>query len=360
MSGFLGALLGGQPATPRGALSAFLGVGPQQTSRTTTPSAPPSVQRAREELIARTSGFAAEPFQPYVDASGRAIPRVAAFTPDQQRAFETTRTLTGQAGALAGQAPELTQQAIEASRRFATALPEVDLSGYMSPYTQAVLDPAIRDIEERAARERLRLGQQAGMRGSFGGSRQAIAESELERGTQRTIGEESARQRAAAYNQALAQFRQDQERIPALYAGMQGRLGAGQGQIQTGLQTAVNPLLATGGMQQAREQAVLDVLRQQFEEERDFPLRGIEQLRRTLGIGAAPLGIGSREATQQPGRDILSAITGLVSQGPSFLRTLTGGGGAGAATPATAPPPGTQSALPGAGTLPPPVPVVTR
>lgn len=322
MSGFFSTLLGGAPATIQGALSALLGVGPQQTQRITTPTTPQSVVDTREELLARTRGFAAEPFQPYVDAQGNAIPRVAQFTPDQQRAFESTRGLATQAGGLSALTPELAQQAIAATRGVATTLPQTDLSGYMSPYTQAVLDPAIRDIEERAAKERLRLGQQSARTGSFGGSRQAIAESELERGTQRNIADVSAQQRAAAYNQALDQFRKDQANIPALYAGMQSQLGTGLQQTQGALGSMVNPLLATGGLQQAREQANLDVLRQQYEEERDFPLRGISALRSTLGLPTSTLGIGTQATESAPGRDIFSALTGAVSQGPQFLANL--------------------------------------
>ena len=319
MSGFLGALLGGNPATPRGALSGLLGVGPQQTSRATTPTAPSSVGRAREELIARTSGFAAEPFQPYVDASGRAIPRVSAFTPDQQRAFETTRTLSGQAGALAGQAPELTQQAIEASRRFATTIPETDLSGYMSPYTQAVLDPALREIEERSARERLRLGQQAARTGSFGGSRQAIAESELERGTQRTIGEESARLRQQAYNQALAQFREDQQRIPQLYSGALAQLGTGLAQTGSRLATEAQPLVNLGTAEQGLNQRNLDVMREAFLEERDYPIRGIDVLRGSLGLTPSTLGIGTAGTSTPAAPNVLGSVIGAVAQAPRIL-----------------------------------------
>jgi hypothetical protein len=305
-----------------GTLSSLFGIGPRTTTQGTSFNAPPSVQAAREELISRTRGFAAEPFQPYVDAQGRTIPRVAQFTPDQQRAFESTRGLATQAGGLSALTPELAQQGIAATRGLATTLPETDLSGYMSPYTQAVLDPAIRDIEERAARERLRLGQQSARTGSFGGSRQAIAEGELERGTQRNIGEESARQRAAAYNQALQQFRIDQERIPSLYAGMQSQLGTGLAQTQGALGSMVNPLLATGGLQQAREQANLDVLRQQYEEERDFPLRGITALRQTLGLPGSTLGIGQQQTATQPGLSPLQALTGAVTQGPKFMENL--------------------------------------
>jgi len=305
-----------------GTLSSLFGIGPKTSTQGTSYVAPSSVQGAREELIARTRGFAAEPFQPYVDAQGRTIPRVAQFTPDQQRAFEATRGLATQAGGLSALTPELAQEGIAATRGLATTLPDTDIQRYMSPYTQAVLDPAMRDIEERAARERLRLGQQAALTGSFGGSRQAIAEGELERGTQRTLAEESARQRAAAYNNALAQFRMDQQRIPEMYGAMQGQLGTGLAQTQGALGSMVNPLLATGGLQQDREQANLDVLRQQYEEERDFPLRGITALRQTLGLPGSTLGIGQQQTSTQPGRDIFSALTGAISQGPAFMDRL--------------------------------------
>jgi len=322
MSGVLSNLLGGAPATTSGALSSILGVGPQQTTRITTPTTPQSVVDTREELLARTRGFAAEPFQPYVDAQGNAIPRVAEFTPDQQRAFESTRNLATQAGGLSGLTPGLTNEAINATRGVATTLPQTNLQPYMSPYTQGVIDPMVRAIEENAAKERLRLGQQSARTGSFGGSRQAIAEGELQRGTQRNVAETTANERAKAYNQALDQFRKDQANIPALYAGMQSQLGTGLQQTQGALGSMVNPLLATGGLQQSRDQANLDVLRQQYEEERDFPLRGISALRSTLGLPTATLGIGTQANETAPGRDIFSALTGAVTQGPAFLENL--------------------------------------
>ena len=283
------------------------------STQAVTPTAPQSTEAARNELISRTRGFAAEPFQPYVDEFGRAIPRVAQFTPDQQRAFESTRQLATQAGGLSALTPDLATSAIEATRGMAITLPEANLEAYMSPYTQAVLDPAIRDIEERGARSRLALGQQRAMTGSFGGSRQAIAEGELERGIQRNIGEESARQRQQAYNQALAQFRLDQERIPALYSTMQGQLGTGLNQTQNALGSMVNPLLATGGQQMAREQANLDVLRQQYEEERDYPLRGINALRNTLSLDPRTLGVGTAQSTTGAPGSPLNQILGLGS-----------------------------------------------
>jgi hypothetical protein len=122
----------------------------------------------------------------------------------------------------------------------------------------------------------------------------------------------SARERANAYNQALAQFRLDQERIPQLYSGALGQVGTGIAQTAARLGTEVNPLTAAGGAQRALEQAELDFARQQFEEERDFPIRGIEVLRSSLGLSPQVLGIGSTttETRTEPGPNLISQLGG--------------------------------------------------
>lgn len=299
-------------------LGDIFGTGSTTTTSGSTPTIPADVEAARRNLLTRAQNFAAEPFAAYN------LPRVANFSPDQQAAFGAARNIAAQSGALAGLTPELTREGIEASRGLATTLPETDLSGYMSPYLEGVLDPAIRDIEERAARARLQLGQQSARTGSFGGSRQAIAESELERGTQRNIGEESARQRANAYMQALQQFRTDQERIPALYAGAQGMLGTGLGQTAGRLTTEYAPLLQAGGLRQQLGQTNLDVLRRSFEEERDFPMRGIEALRTSLGLTPQTLGVGTNQTQTTPSSsNTLGTVLGAAAALPSAIQGAT-------------------------------------
>lgn len=305
-------------------LDDLFGTGPQTTTATQAPSVPPDVEAARRDLLARAQAYAAEPYAPYETESGQAIPRIAGFTPDQLAAFETARDLAETSGALGALTPGLTTEAIARARSLATTLPETNIQAYMSPYTQAVLDPAIRDIEERAARKRLELGQQSARTGSFGGSRQAIAESELERGTQRNIAEISALERAKAYNQALDQFRKDQTNIPELYKGALGSLTTGLAQTASRLGTEFSPVLQVGSAQQALNQANLDVLRKEFEEQRDYPLRGIEALRGALGLGATTLGIGQNTTTQQPGPNVLGQVLGTVASAPSVIKGATG------------------------------------
>lgn len=292
----------------------LFGTGKQTSTTTSTPSIPADVTAARQDLLARAQRAAAEPFPRYDQ------PRVAGFTPDQLAGFQAARDIAAAGGALAPLTPELTREGVAATRSLAQRLPDVNIQEYMSPYLEGVLDPAIRDIEERAARSRLQLGQQAARTGAFGGSRQAIAESELERGTQRTIGEESARQRQQAYNQALAQFREDQTRIPQLYAGALGQLGTGLNQTAARLGIEAAPLQQIGAAQQALGQANLDALRQAFEEERDYPLRGINVLRGALGIAPQSLGVGETRQVSQPGPNVLGSALGAVTQVPSFLK----------------------------------------
>ena len=295
-------------------LGDVFGTGRQTNTTTSTPQVPADVAAARQDLLSRARAFAAEPFPRYE------LPRVAGFTPDQLAGFEATRNIAGAAGALAPLTPELTREGIAATRGLAQRLPDVNIEEYMSPFTEAVLDPAIRDIEERAARQRLALGQQAARTGSFGGSRQAIAESELERGTQRNISEESARLRNQAYNQALTQFREDQTRIPALYAGALGQLGTGLAQTTGRLGVEAQPLINIGTAQQGLGQRNLDVLREAFLEERDFPMRGIDVLRGSLGLTPQTLGVGTAGTTTTPGPNVLGSVVGGLTQVPQVIQ----------------------------------------
>jgi hypothetical protein len=299
----------------------LLGIGSKAntTTTTSTPSVPPDVEAARKDLLARAQAFAAEPYPEYKTESGQAIPRVAQFTEDQLKSFENVRDIANVTGGLADLIPGLTRSGIQATTGLAKTLPEADIQAYMSPYTQGVIDPMLRAIEENAARQRLSLGQQSARTGSFGGSRQAIAESELGRNTQRNVAETTANERAKAYNQALDQFRKDQELIPKMYSAAQNQLSTGMQQNTGRLATEFSPLLQTGTAQQALDQANLDVLRKEFEEQRDYPLRGMEALRGALGLGATTLGIGSTGTSASPGPNVLGSVLGTVAAAPKII-----------------------------------------
>ena len=54
---------------------------------------------------------------------------------------------------------------------------------FMNPYIDQVVDQSMQDLQRRADIERQRIGSGAIQSGAFGGSRQAVAEQELQRNT---------------------------------------------------------------------------------------------------------------------------------------------------------------------------------
>ncbi len=225
-----------------------------------------------------------------------------------------------------------------------TTFDKANIAGYMNPYVNQVLNPAIDDITRRADQERNRLQGVAARTGSFGGSRNALAAAELERNTQNEIGRLSANERARAFNEGANQFRLDQQRLPGLAAaGMQAYNALGDYQNQglgilntlSSANTArlgpeVNSQLAVGGLQQAFNQQVLDRALQDRMEQRDWQLRGINALQSALGLGGAVTGATSSGSSTAPSANrtgqILGATTGIIGSlgGLSGIANLAG------------------------------------
>ena len=295
--------------------------------------------------------------QPYSAYGG---PRVAGFTPSQDWAVANTKNIATSGGNLFNQLAGATQASIAGrptdtvrglaadSAGLATAgnqaisglaglFPDADIARYMNPYTDAVLDPALADIARRSATQATDLRSNAVRTGSFGGSRNALAQQELERNTMGEMGRLSANERAKAFTEAADQYRKDQAAIPALYAAGQalnrgGIEQAGQaagyeaqglgliqsllGQNAARLSSEVNPLLATGGLEQALNQANIDASYGDFREQRDWGARGIDALRNALGVGGPATGATSSTTqtspTGNPIGQVIGATTGLL------------------------------------------------
>lgn len=154
---------------------------------------------------------------------------------------------------------------------------------YMNPYEQAVVDQSMRDIRRQGDIAMQGVRARGVGAGAFGGSRQAIAEQELNR----NILDQQARTAAGLRQQGYGQAQQ-QQLARAQAAGQAGMAGAGmmmQGAQQYGalgaglgslaLQQAklgeafqglnvndINTLTALGAQEQAQQQALLDAQRQ--------------------------------------------------------------------------------------------------
>jgi hypothetical protein len=152
----------------------------------------------------------AQGYKPYTG------PSLAEFTPEQQQAF------TGISG-LQGQQAPVYQEAMGMTRDAAAPITTEEITEYMNPYQQAVVD-----IEKREATKQYesqvqpQLAAKAAMIQPFGGSRQAILEGMAADTQQRLLGDIQAKGSAQAYQDAVN-----------LLTEQRGRTGSGAGQLAT-------------------------------------------------------------------------------------------------------------------------------
>lgn len=141
------------------------------------------------------------------------------------------------------------QDTLDSSSAFKQVLgaidPSASVGSYMSPYTDAVLNPTLRKINESADMARMKGGVDATMAGAWGGSGQGIAQALAERDRTNAIGDATG----AAYDKAFtnAQGARSQALSQFLQAA-QGEQGSGQQAFQQGTNLAT--LLAGLGSQE--------------------------------------------------------------------------------------------------------------
>lgn len=79
---------------------------------------------------------------------------------------------------------------------------------FMNPYEDAVVDQAMRDIDRGSQVQRQQLGASAAASGAFGGSRQAVAEGELNRALVDQKARTASQLRASGFQEAQGQAQQ--------------------------------------------------------------------------------------------------------------------------------------------------------
>jgi len=153
---------------------------------------------------------------------------------------------------------------------------------FMDPFTEQVIRQAERDIQRQGDIERQRIGAGAVRSGAFGGSRQAVAEQELQRNLADQMARTSAQLRSAGFQQAQQQAQnafQNQMARQQSAAQLFGQLGQGIGSLgsslaktglsqaalgeaaQTSQQKDINTLLSLGGLEQQQAQAQMEAQR---------------------------------------------------------------------------------------------------
>lgn len=195
-----------------------------------------------KDLLASTSTLADQPTM---------IPeyQVAAMTPLQQQAI--------QLGSGIGAYQPMMEAGAATLGQGVSQLGPQAYQQYMSPYMDEVLGQSLQDLQRQADIERQRIGSAAVGAGAFGGSRQAVAEQELQRNVADAFAKQSAQLRAQAFESA-----QDRAQQAGELFGKLGLQQAALGEAAQGAQAKdVAMLSQLGGMEQQQQQAELEAQR---------------------------------------------------------------------------------------------------
>jgi len=161
------------------------------------------------------------------------------------------------------------------------------LQAYMNPYQQAVTDVAKQAAVREYGTGLQNLKSQAAQRGAFGGSRQAILESELARNLGSQLGNIQMQGSAAAFDKAGQLYGADVARQ----------------------QQAAQMAMSTGLAEQAQRQAQLDALYNEYERQRLYPQQQAEAYKSIIFGQQLPTSRNVYEAPANP----LSQIVGIGS-----------------------------------------------
>jgi hypothetical protein len=267
------------------------------TTTTQTQALNPFIQ----DILARNYGAAQQvasiPYQAYGG------PRIAAFRPAEEQAFQTAiNAATQQVGM-----PQL-QQATQVAQRAAGYTPQQfqqDVSGFMSPFQSNVIDATMaRLAQNRAERDAATKAQLAASK-AFGNERRGVYEAQL--AAEQDLN--TAQTLADLYNRGYTQAAGFAQGLPAQQlAGAQAL--AGYGQQALGNQQAYAAMLQGAGQAQRQmAQQNLQLAYEDFLAQRGYP----QQQLQTLLMGSQGLPSPVTQTTTAPGQSTLSKIGSAAS-----------------------------------------------
>jgi hypothetical protein len=299
--------------------------------------APPPAQ----QQVSQTSEFPEE-LKPYItdilemsktrkearDAEGYIpypAPRLAEFTPEQ---LEAQSGIAGLARTGLASDPTLAssrtymQPALDATQASLGQFDTAAAQQYMSPYMQSVIDIQKREAMRSGDVQRQDIGTQAVGAGGFGGSRQAIAESEQRRNEAQLLADIQAKGQQSAFEQAGAQFERQKGRE---LAGGQQLAGLGEQAPRLAL-AELGALSGVGAAQQQQGQRALDIGYQQFQEELQYPERTLQEY--SSIIRGFPLTPNQFSVTQTatPPPNLGTQLAGLAGAGIAGASAFADGG----------------------------------
>ena len=203
------------------------------------------------EMLGRGQALASEPYQAYTG------PLTAGASNLQTQAFQGLAGLTIPTSSMGA----FTPQSFTADQA----------KNYMNPYLVASLNPQIAEMRRQADITRVADAGRLTKAGAYGGSRQAIMESEGNRALMDKLSGITGAGYKDAYDKAMGQFNIEQ-----------GRGQTAQDAVnQYGL-AALQKQTDVGGIERGIESEGLTADKTQFETERDYPLKQVQYMQSLL------------------------------------------------------------------------------
>jgi hypothetical protein len=204
------------------------------------------------EMLGRGMAMASEPYQAYTG------PLTAGASDLQTQAFEGLAGLTIPTDQMTAYTPQ-------------SFTAEGVAQQYMNPYLMAALNPQLEEARRQAEISRIEQAGRLTRAGAYGGGRQAIMESELNRNLLQNLSGITGKGYSDAYNLAMGQFNTEEDR----------RRAATQAAQEYGLGVLARKA-DLGGVQRQIEQEGITADLKQFEEERDFPYKQVQYMQSLL------------------------------------------------------------------------------
>jgi len=261
-----------------------MGKGSNTTSTSSSTSADPQAMQVYRDLLSRAQGVASTPYQAY---SGDLT---AGINSQQQAGI-------GGINANAGYASPYIQQAAGQATSSSAPITGGQIQNYMNPYQQSVIDATLAQMghENQTAQASLTGNQIA--QGALGGNATGVARGILAGQQGRTMASTVAGLNQQNYQQALSAAQAQQQ---TGIAGANALANYGVAGQSAALQGA-GAQLSAGTLQQQTEQANLNALYGQYQQQQAYPYQQAQWLAGIgTGVGGALGGTSSGSTTAPP------------------------------------------------------------
>lgn len=272
--------------------------GGERSTVTSQQTLDPFVQEALQRNVMAAQQVASLPYQPY---SG---PRIAAFRPVEQRAFDITQQAV--ANRVGSQQLGAATQAAQQAAAFGPEQFQQNVAGFMSPFQQNVIDATMARLSQaRAERDAATRAQLAGSR-AFGNTRRGVYEAQL--AAEQDLN--TAQVLANLQQQGFGQAAQLAAGLPGQRLQASQQLAALAPQALAQEQAFAGMLGGVGQQQRGMAQQNLDLAYRDFLEQRGYP---VEQLRiLQSGIAGLPAVTSTRQTSTQPGDGFLGTAGNII------------------------------------------------